>query len=143
MNEHSIDKDDMLVKSLWSINHTMRRISEGKASQERILIILSQNRNMTQKALTDRLGIQPGSASEVLGKLESSGFILRTTNGTDRRTTDICLTESGELAAQAALIRREERHQQMFSCLEEEEKTALLALLTKINEDWKEKYKKG
>ena len=53
---------------------------------------------MTQKALTARLGVQPGSASEVLNKLEQAGLILRTPSETDHRTTDIHLTlDSGVL----------------------------------------------
>lgn len=131
-----------IVLNFWEIAHTMRRISEGKGSQKRILMILLESGSMTQSQLTEQLGIQPGSVSEVLGKLEAAGLILRTPNETDRRTADICLSSSGKSTAEEAYAQRQVRHQQMFFCLSEEEKHILLQLLEKINGDWEQKYQK-
>lgn len=131
-----------LVLNFWEIAHTMRQISEGKGSQKRILMILRETGPITQSELTEQLGIQPGSASEVLGKLENAGLILRTPSETDRRTAVIRLTASGESAAKEALVQRQVRHRQMFSCLSDEEKETLLQLLEKVNADWKQKYQK-
>ena len=44
-----------------------------------------ENECMTQSELTEYLGVQPGSASEVIGKLESAGLIVRTPSEKDRR----------------------------------------------------------
>lgn len=134
------DLHNSLVLNFWEIAHAMRRISEGKGSQKRILMILLESGTMTQSALTEQIGIQPGSASEVLGKLETAGLILRTPSETDRRTADICLTASGKSAAEAAYAQRQVRHQQMFSGLSDEEKETLLLLLEKVNADWKQKF---
>lgn len=139
---YTLDMNNKLIWNLRNIAHTMRHISEGKGSQKRILIILEENKIMTQKALTQRLGIQSGSVSEVIGKLETSGLILRTPSESDRRTTDIQLTEEGERQAREAYIRRSERHQQMFDALSDEEKNTLLHLLEKVNADWNQKYRK-
>lgn len=136
-----LDKDNKLIWNFRDIGHTMRRISEGKGSQKRILIILLETRGMTQKELTNRLGVQPGSASEVISKLESTGLILRTPSNTDHRTTDICLTEKGEVIARDAYIHRKERHHQMFATLSEQEKDTLIQLLEKVNKDWDQKYR--
>ena len=46
---------------------------EGRGGQNRVLTILKEEGEMTQRALTERLGIQPGSASEIIGKLEKGG----------------------------------------------------------------------
>lgn len=70
--------NEKLVHSLWDVNHRMRSLHDGKASQGRILVILHERGAMTQKALMEHLHIQPGSASEVLAKLENSGLITRT-----------------------------------------------------------------
>ena len=136
----SFDMNSKLIRNFWDISHTMRHISEGKGSQKRILMILKENRDITQRELTEYLGIQPGSASEVIGKLETAGVILRTPSRTDRRTTDLHLTEAGEAAASEAYAKREQRHQEMFSCLSEEEKQTLLALLETINLSWNQQY---
>lgn len=137
-----LDKGNRLIWSFRDIAHTMRQTSEGKGGQKRVLIILRESGSMTQKELTDRPGVQPGSVSEVLGKLETAGLIRRVPNGTDRRTTDICLTEAGELAAQEAYTQRRQRHQLMFSSLTDQEKDQLLLLLEKLNADWEQKFRK-
>ena len=134
------DKNDRLIINFRDINHTMRALSEGRGSQKRILIILLEVGTLTQRELTEWLGIQPGSASEVLAKLEKSGLILRTESPSDRRTTDISLTEQGKKMAKEAADQRKIRQEQMFGNLTEDEKDTLLALLEKLNADWKERY---
>ena len=137
----TLDKNHKLVWNLRDIGHTMRHISEGRGSQKRILMFLREFGEITQRELTERLGIQPGSASEVIRKLETAGFLVRTPSHTDRRTTNIALTEAGKAAAEDAALQREERHQQMFSCLSGEEQDTLLSLLEKLNADWETKYR--
>lgn len=132
--------NDKLIVRLRDLGHMMRFLYEGKASQKRILIILNETKNMTQKNLTKRLGIKPGSASEILSKLEKAGLIVRTPNEADRRTTDVCLTDSGRVLAEEALSQRRKRHEEMFSCLSEEEKRELLSLLEKVCTDWRVRY---
>ena len=72
--------------------------------------------------------------------MEKSGLIVRTESRDDRRTTDIALTGQGKLQAEEALMQRKIRHEEMFSCLSEEEKSTLLALLEKVNGDWQVRY---
>lgn len=135
------DVNDKLVINLRDLGHTLRSLYEGKGSQKRILIILEEiGGSITQQQLTRRLGIQPGSASEVIAKLESAGCVRRTPSETDRRTTDIILTESGKELAASARMQRARRHQQMFACLSDDEKQQLLSLLERINGDWEERY---
>lgn len=134
------DLNDKLLTNLRDLNHIMRTLYEGKASQQRILIILNETGTITQKDLTERLGIQPGSASEILAKLERAGWILRTQNEGDRRTTDLSLTDSGRKLAVEALSQRRQRQEEMFCCLQEEEKRQLLSLLERVWADWRTRY---
>lgn len=140
---HLLDKNNKLIWNFRDIGHTMRHISEGKGSQKRILIILKESDGITQSELTRRLGIQSGSASEVLGKLETSGLIMRKVSDTDKRTTDVRLTEAGQKAASEACRQREERHRQMFACLTDEEKETLLSFLERINTAWDQQYREN
>ena len=137
---HNAGMNDKLIINLRDISHMMRKQYEGKASQKRILIILWESGIITQKELTERLGIQPGSASEILSKLENAGLITRTANNTDRRTTDIHLTDTGAKLALEASEQRQKRHQEMFSCLSSEERQTLLFLLEKIHTDWESRF---
>lgn len=135
-----LDVNNKLIWNLRDIAHTMRQVSEGRGSQKRILIVLWETGPITQRDLTKRLGIQPGSASEVIGKLETAGLIERTTSVQDHRTVDIRLTEEGLLAAREAAEKRTNRHERMFACLDETEKEELLKLLEKVNTAWEEEY---
>lgn len=137
------DRNEKLVMNLQTLSHIMRAQYEGRASQKRILILLKESEPVTQKDLTERLGIQPGSASEILAKLEKTGLITRTPNAQDRRTIDIQLTGTGkELAIEAAEQRRK-RHTEMFVCLTEEEQRTLLALLEKLSGDWRVRFREA
>ena len=141
---HHYDELDVNHKLVWNfrdIGHTMRHISEGKGGQKRILILVREAGAITQRELTERLGIQPGSASEVIGKLEAAGLLERTLSQSDHRTTDIRLTQEGRVQAEEAYARREARHQQMFACLSDGEKETLLGLLERINASWEELYR--
>lgn len=136
-----LDVNNKLIWNFRDIGHTMRRISEGKGSQKRILILLGEEENgMTQKELTRRLGIQPGSASEVIGKLEAAGLLTRTPSREDGRTTNVELTEAGHAAGEEAAAQRARRHEIMFSCLSEREKEELLGLLERVNSSWAEQF---
>lgn len=137
----AVDENKRLIIHLRDISHTMRFLYEGRGSQKQVLIILNELGPVTQRQLTKRLGIQPGSASEVLSKLESAGLILRTPSEIDRRTMDISLTQQGKAAAQEAAWLRKKRHDEMFSCLTAEEKAQLFGLLEKINNDWAKRYR--
>lgn len=137
---HAADINDKLIINLRDLSHMMHFLYEGKASQKRILIILNESETITQRDLTKRLGIQPGSASEILSKLESAGLIIRTQNEVDRRTTNVCLTDTGRALATEALAQRQKRHEEMFSSLSEEEKQKLLSLLENVCVDWRTRY---
>lgn len=137
----SLDQNNKLIWNFRDIGHTMRQISEGRGSQKRILILLRETKGMTQKELTARLGVQPGSASEVLNKLEQAGLIFRTPSEADHRTTHIRLTLDGEALAKEASAKRAERHEQMFAVLSEEEKDTLIVLLERVNAHWDQVYR--
>lgn len=137
---NTADENMQLIIHLRDISHTMRNLYEGKGSQKQILIVLHEMEPITQRKLTQRLGIQPGSVSEVLSKLESAGLILRTPSERDHRTMDISLTPQGKTVAQEAAQQRKKRHDEMFSCLTTAEKTHLLELLEKVNQDWAKRY---
>ena len=134
----ALDTDGKLFVLIGELGHASRFLLDGKAGQSRALSLLREGETMTQRELTERLGIRPGSASELIGKLERAGLITRAPSELDRRTADIALTEAG------AARRREREGEartgtaELFSALTEEEKTALLALLEKLRAAWRE-----
>lgn len=137
------DINDKLIINLRDISHMMRMQYEGKASQKRILIVINLSDPMTQRELTERLGVQPGTVSEILAKMENAGLITRTQNDTDRRTADVVLTEEGRRLAIETAEQRKKRHEDMFSCLAPEEKEKLLSVLERIRADWEVRFVGG
>ena len=135
-----LDNVNRLIWNFRDISHVMRRITEGKGSQKRVLTVLLESGPVTQNALTDYLHIQPGSASEVLGRLETLGLIERNANEADKRTVIVSLTQAGILEAETAMEERTRRHLEMFSALSEKEQEELLTLLEKLTDDWSTRY---
>ena len=139
----SFDTNNKLICNIRDMGHTVRAMSDGKASQSRILIVLNTEGAITQSKLTELLNVQPGTVSEVIGKLERAGFIERTTNENDRRTSELRLTKDGAEKAMLASDARKNMYDEMFACLTESEKSDLLTLLEKVNEDWERRYGDG
>ena len=52
----SLDLNNKLIWNLRDIGHTMRRISEGKGSQKRVLMILLENGGMIACTQSRRKG---------------------------------------------------------------------------------------
>lgn len=133
-----LDTDGKLLALIRALGHAARFHFDERGGQHRALELLRQDEAMTQRELTERLGIQPGSASELIGKLERAGLVTRTPSETDRRTADVRLTEAG-------LARRQEREekeksggQALFAALDEQEKQTLLELLEKLHQSWRD-----
>ncbi len=135
------DINEKLMFNIRGLGHTLRFTHECKGSQQRIISILNGEGAMTQRDLTVRLDIQPGSVSEVISKLENAGLIFREQSSDDRRTAYISLTDEGRTQAEEAMEHKKKRREEMFACLTDEEKQTLLALLEKLHSDWKQKYR--
>ena len=84
--------------------------------RERVLSLLDETEGVSQQKLSLILGIRPQSLSELLGKLEKDGLLLREKNPSDRRETLVSLTPEGKERAAAF----------------EEERETLGELLTKL-----------
>ena len=110
--------------------HSIRHGEPGGVGQNRILRILAQTEELSQRELQEQLGIQPGSLSEILGKLESKGQILRSRDEQDKRKSTLRLTDEGRKALDAA--RLEPERTDPFAALSTEEQETLRSLLNKV-----------
>ena len=108
--------------------------------QGRILRILCQQEQMSQKELQEILHIQPGSMSEIAAKLESKGLIARGRDEADKRKILLSITDEGRTwvnQRNAAAIRQQRA--ELFSSLSQEEQDTLQTLLGKLSADWKQR----
>lgn len=131
--------DDQLMQTLRHTAHSLRHTAGGHSGQTRILRILAHRGNINQRELMEFLGIQAGSLSEALSKLEAAGHIQRSQNEADRRSVDITLTEQGRAAAQLA-EQQTLTSKDLFTCLSDDEKQQLILSLGKLNEKWGERF---
>ena len=103
--------------------------------QNLILSILAGREALSQRELQQMLGVQPGSLSEILTKLERKGLITRE-KAEDRRGNLLRVTDAGRQAMTEPDPSSEDA---LFAALTPEEQDSLRALLQKLLEDWAEK----
>lgn len=120
--------DDGSLLSLFArCSHTLRRAGGKHMAQERVLRILArQEEGMGQRQLQELLGIQSGSLSELVSKLEAKGLLTRVRDKADKRNVTLLLTDAGRAA-----VGPEERPDP-FAALSGEEQELLRALLQKL-----------
>ena len=115
----------------------------GRASQMRVLHILEDCGEMTQRELQDRMRIQQGSLSELVKKLEDQSFITRTCSPTDRRQLLIRITEPGRQQSQLLRERRNTEAMELAGALSEEEQQTLRDLLNTLLDSWQNRPESG
>ena len=126
--------EEKLFFNIHSIVH-VGKIFGGKGGQGRILSILLDRCPIQQRELIDIVGIQSGSLSEVLGKLESAGYIERSHSTSDRRGQTIVLTDAGRAEAVRLKKERGDVRKKLFEKLSDEEKSQLLSLLETVQSE--------
>ncbi|MGN1317711.1 MAG: MarR family winged helix-turn-helix transcriptional regulator [Lachnospirales bacterium] len=112
----------------------------GKRGQFRILKLINEKGQITQKELLKILPLKSGSVSETVKKLENQGFILKEKDNLDKRKINISLTELGKdfLENQTKITKEQEKV--LFTSLSNNEQIELETLLNKLFKDWESKF---
>lgn len=129
-----VEREEELFGMLGKCGHYLFRRPGHSHGQKRVLKILAQQGSMSQRQLQEILNVQAGSLSELLGKLEVRGYILREKAEDDKRKAVVNLTEEGRRMLTEADDHR--RDAELFNALSEEEQAQLKALLTKLLNKW-------
>lgn len=98
--------------------------------QGKILLALSDNYDLSQRDLAERLNMTPQSLAEFVRKLEKRGFVSRRKSTNDKRVIIVSLTEEGRLETQ----RRTQIIPKYLRVLNDEELQQFNNILDKINE---------
>lgn len=127
----ALPREDRLALQLHQLSRRMARNQpREKSGQGRILALLEQRGETSQRELMALTGVRSSSLSELLGKLEGAGLIQRTPCPSDLRTTLVSLTPAGR---QKAAGSRTAARRSPFQALDAAEQAQLLALLEKLN----------
>ena len=126
----SPEEDSLHALFLRCANIISRRIG-GNASRRRIIALLDERGEMTQRELQKLLGIQAGSLSELLTRMERFGVITREPDSRDKRRLIIRLTEEGRRRAAEPCVIGDER---LFAALTPEERAQLAEMLRKVED---------
>ncbi|MCZ6849092.1 MAG: MarR family transcriptional regulator [Alphaproteobacteria bacterium] len=97
-----------------------------------VLVLIKENRGLSQSALAKALGIERSTMVAVIDRLESQGLVERVTSETDRRSYALALTPEGAelLARVTPLVRAHER--QIAARLSAREKVMLMEMLERV-----------
>lgn len=107
-----------------------RRIGRS-ATRRRIIALLDERGELTQCELQKNLGIQAGSLSELVSRMEKFGVLEREADSRDKRRLVLRLTEEGKRRAAQPVEMGDDR---LFAALNAEEREELRRMLRKIDD---------
>jgi len=134
--------EDLLVL-MEQCGHFIWHRMGGKKGQIKILKILSKNPEITQAELQSKLNIQPGSISEIMTKMENKGLITKTKDEEDKRKYVISITEKGKKNLCEHPRNDFAGKKGLFDVLDEQEQEELRRILSRLIENWEERFGKG
>ena len=131
------DNRKIIAELLHACARTMYFHSNTGVQQTRVLQILSDEGQQSQKQLQEKLGIQPATISELISKMERKGHVERARSEADRRVVVIKLTEDGLRAYQRRTLESNNIKYKDIT-LTQEDQLELIRLLTKLRDGFDE-----
>ena len=107
-----------------------------RRGQGRILRLLNEYGELTQQELQCKLGIQSGSLSEILSKLEAVEFIRRERDDADKRRVIVSITDKGLEDLRQHEILRLKRQAVLYDGLTAAEQEEMIRILMKLQKNW-------
>nr|WP_272213674.1 MarR family transcriptional regulator [Marinicella sp. W31]MDC2879630.1 MarR family transcriptional regulator [Marinicella sp. W31] len=101
-------------------------------AQLRVLQIVEERGSVTPKALATQMGIRQASVTTLVDKLVARGMVERVPSKTDRRQTNVTVTEAGRAMVESAPDALQQRYVQAFEALKDWEQAQLIASLERV-----------
>ena len=106
-----------------------------------ILKILAERETITQSEIQNLIEIKSGSLSEILSKMEDQNLIIKSKDESDKRKTNIVITEQGKETVNEKKEECKKSSQELFQHLSEDEMEQLENILLKSFRRWKKDSK--
>lgn len=149
----NITDNDKIGFLLWQVNNYWQRefkksFDETGLTHGQLLMLFSIfwresiMKEVTQKDLSDKSGIDPMTTSTILRTLQKKKLITRKTNKKDSRTRLISLSDEGRVIVQKSMEKIKILNNSFFSPLKSHQKQFLQDLVTLLMSDEliKERY---
>lgn len=103
-------------------------------AQLRVLQILDYHPNgsITPKALAAQMGIAQATVTAIVDKMEATGMLTRHRSETDRRQTNLAITDTGRATVHAAPDALQQRFVRAFDSMQDWEQAQLVATLERV-----------
>ena len=114
---------DLMAAEQWAIDAGFRRPCVG------VMAVVAKLGPVSQRAISDHLGLDASDVVGVLDILEKAGMVERRRDPDDRRRHAVVLTESGEQASARLTVLRAEAESRVLAGLDPAERRQLAELL--------------
>jgi DNA-binding MarR family transcriptional regulator len=127
-------EDSDLLALIDMAGRMAQRLPQGGPAKRQTLVlsILAGRDALSQRELQQMLGIQPGSVSELLSKLEGKGYLTRE-KAKDRRGNLLRITDAGRAAMPTA---DDDPGDDPFDALTDEQQDQLASMLRTLLNRW-------
>ncbi|GAB2784184.1 transcriptional regulator SlyA [Halomonas shantousis] len=122
------------VHRLWRmvVDHTVAPLGLTQPRWTALIVLRHLGEGATQKRLADSLGIELSSLSRTLEQLERQGLVHRCTSAGDRRAREVWFTPEGRHVLAELDARANEARARLLEGIPEQERDALLRVLSRI-----------
>ncbi|RBI86679.1 MarR family transcriptional regulator [Rhodosalinus halophilus] len=100
--------------------------------QIRVLQVVAMRDGVTPKEISSQMGVSQATISTLLDRLSSKGMLRRERSKTDRRQTNVVLTEAGHDAVNRAPDALQQQYVRAFESLEDWEQAMIVAALERV-----------
>lgn len=139
--------DDQFFKQLYRVIGELHYVAQTQLAkktafrgQGRLIFLLANNAGVSQRELATLAGVQPGSISEVLERLEKDHIVERWRDQQDRRVVRVKLTAKGQEIHRKNLRARQEYERELLQNVTAEERAAFVNVLQKIRAELRTNY---
>ncbi len=102
------------------------------AVQIRVLQIVAETGTSTPKALSTRMGVSQATITTLIDRLVAKGLVSRQRSESDRRQTNIFLTDEGRASIARAPDPLQDRYVDRFDALPDWEQAMIVAALERV-----------
>ncbi|MFW8594441.1 MarR family winged helix-turn-helix transcriptional regulator [Cribrihabitans neustonicus] len=102
------------------------------AVQFRVLQVVAESGQTTAKEISTRMRVSQATVTALVDKLVARGMVVREKSQTDRRQTNIVVTDLGRSTIEGAPDPLQQRYVNKFKALEDWEQAMLVAALERV-----------